>query len=103
MTIMGASVEDEDPKEESMENAEDTHRAPSIYREERFFLVFSNILIVTIMISDFLYFTNIMKIENLKVLTISNLLVLLIAYISFLIKQRIRRRIERYEKKRISE
>jgi hypothetical protein len=71
---------------------------PSYHTYERVFLTITNILIISIMLSDFMHFTGLIKVGNLQFLTLGNLVVVVLAYFSFLIKQRMRRRIERYEK-----
>lgn len=61
---------------------------------EKIFLLSTNFLIVLIIFIDMLYFGGILNIE-IDVLIVPNLFVLILAYISYEVKKRIKKRIRR--------
>lgn len=65
---------------------------PRLSRRERVFLFVANIAIITILISDLLYFLGMVQETKLPLLASGNLGVLVLAYFSYILKRRIRRR-----------
>jgi hypothetical protein len=72
-------------------------RGPELSRRERIFLAVVNVLVIGILISDLWYFLGLVIVTDLRLLAISNICVMILAYFSYVMKRRIRRRIIRAE------
>lgn len=66
---------------------------PKLSRRERVFLAVVNVLVIGILISDIWYFMGLVIVTDLRLLAISNICVMILAYFSYVVKRRIRRRI----------
>ncbi len=65
---------------------------PKLSRKARVFLSIANIAIITILISDLFYFMGMIQEIELPSLAFGNLGVLVLAYFSYVLKRRIRRK-----------
>ena len=82
----------------SYEGSNSERRIPELSRRERIFLAVVNVLVIGILISDLWYFMGLVIVSDLRLLAISNICVMILAYFSYVVKRRIRRRIIRAER-----
>jgi hypothetical protein len=66
---------------------------PQITKKEKIFIYICNTLIISMVIMDFLFFFGIYEIDDIMLFIELNIFVSVLAYISYLLKRKIRRRI----------
>jgi len=85
----------EDSGEETDKKSDSRGSVLRLTRGERIFLKTVNIFIIAILIPDLMFFLGLVYERELKLLAIGNICVLVLAFFSYLVKRRIRRRISR--------